>query len=76
MNRLLLQLIPFILLGVLLVIFVAGIILFSYLLILGAAVGLVLFVIQWIRMKFSPKSKHLSQYQDPKRPGRTFDHRK
>lgn len=75
MNRFISQIIPFILFGILLVLFVVGIILFSYLLILGAVVGLVLFIIQWIRMKFFP-SKHLSNYQHSKRSGRTFDHRK
>jgi len=70
MTRWLARLIPFILLGFILVVFIAGIILFSYLLILGALLGLILFVIQWIREKFSKPKQEMT------RSGRTFDHKK
>lgn len=46
------SLMPFIFLGIVLVLFVAGIILLSYLLITGAVVGILLFLIAWLREKF------------------------
>lgn len=72
MKNLLSKLVPFIFLGVLLVVLVAGFILLSYLLIWGAIVGLVLFVIAWIREKLFP-SKQLTQTEKPK-SGRIIDH--
>jgi hypothetical protein len=74
MRSLLSKLIPFVLFGFVLVALVAGFILFSYLLIFGALVGLVLFLISWIREKFFP-SKHLTTRQSPPKSGRTFDHK-
>jgi hypothetical protein len=65
------RLVPYIFLGIILVVFVLGIILFSYLLILGGVVGLILFVIQWVRERLF-KSKQLIK----PRGGRTFDHKK
>ncbi len=63
---------PFIFLGIILVIFVAGIILFSYLLILGAIIGLVLFLINWLREKFFVKQRSVSTTTRP--AGRIIDH--
>ncbi|EKD54195.1 MAG: hypothetical protein ACD_60C00117G0001 [uncultured bacterium] len=73
MNTFLQRLIPFIFLGILLVLFVVGVILFSYLLIVGAIVGLILFLIAWVKEKFFPGHKALK----PKHPRshRTIDHR-
>ncbi|RDI46520.1 hypothetical protein [Aquicella lusitana] len=54
MQRFLNQLIPFLLLGIAIVAFVLGIMLLAYLFLFGAIVGLILFVIAWIRQKFFP----------------------
>jgi len=62
MNRL----IPFIVLGIILVIFIAGLILLSQLLILGAIVGLVLFILGWIKQTLFGKKQH--------KKGRVIDH--
>jgi hypothetical protein len=77
MHRLVARITPFLFLGMGLVALIAGLILFSYLLILGALVGLALFVITWVKEKFFP-SKSLSTRERPelKRKGRTFDHEK
>lgn len=64
------RLIPFVLLGMALVAFAFGIVLFAYLLLFGAIVGLVLFVIAWIRDKLM-KSK---RKQVTKTSHRTIDH--
>lgn len=61
---------PFIVLGIMLVILVAGFVLLSYLLIAGALVGLVLFVLAWAKDKFFPR-KNLPFVQ---RSARTFEH--
>lgn len=66
------RLLPFIFLGILLVLAVVGIILFSYLLIFGAIVGIVLFAIAWVRGLFVRK-KIKSQKNERHKIGRTFD---
>lgn len=71
MKSILPRIVPFIMLGIAIVAFVFGLILFSYLLIFGALVGLVLFAFTWIKEKFFP-SKSIS-IQRPK-SNRTFDH--
>src|SRR5207249_1087209 len=63
----------FILLGIIIVVLIAGFILFSYLLIWGAIVGLVLFLFAWIKETFFP-SNNLTIQQREKKPGRTIDH--
>lgn len=65
------RLIPFIFLGITIVLLVAGLILLSYLLIYGAIVGLILFSIAWIRdIIFKNKSPPIVK----KPRGRTLDH--
>ncbi len=66
------RLMPFIFLGIMLVLAVVGVILFSYLLIFGALVGIVLFAITWVRGLFSHKTKHLQTKQHKR--GQTIDH--
>lgn len=73
MKNLLAKLIPFIFLGMVLVIFIVGIILLSYLLIWGAVVGMVLFLIAWIREKLFP-SKQLTPTQKKQSSGRIIEH--
>ena len=65
------RIIPFFFLGIMLVIFVAGLILVSYILIIGAIVGLILFDIAWIRDLFVHKKENSSLF---KKQGRTIDH--
>ena len=72
MKNLLAKILPFLFLGIMLVILVVGFILLSYLLIWGAIVGLVLFVIAWIREKLFP-SRQLTKTTKPK-SGRIIDH--
>ena len=64
------KIIPFLFLGMFIVILALGIILISNLMILGAIVGFVLYLIAVIKEKFFP-SKNLTK---PNPRGRTFDH--
>ena len=62
MNRISRALVPFILFGIALVAFAFSVFILAYLFLVGAAVGLVLFLFYWIREKFFapkpiPKSK-------------------
>lgn len=70
MRRFFNQLIPFIFIGIALVAFAFGIFLLSYLFLLGAIVGLMLFAISWIRDKFF-RSKNM--IVKPKKKGRIID---
>jgi len=75
MRRIFTSLIPFLFFGILVVILAAGLIIVSYLLIWGAIVGLILFLIAWIKEKLFP-SKHLTRTNPSKSSGRTIDHEK
>ncbi len=66
------KMLPFMFVGIMLVVLVLGIILFSYILILGAIVGCILYVIARIRKLFS--SKQMARTHQPKQPGRIIDH--
>ena len=68
MNKLMARILPFILFGISIVIFVVALILFTYLVVYGALVGLVLFAIVWIKSKLFSKKKEI------KRVGHTIDH--
>lgn len=57
MQKLVNQIIPFLLAGVAIVAFTFGIMLLAYLFLFGAAIGFVLFLISWIRQRFfAPKT--------------------
>jgi hypothetical protein len=71
MNRLLSQLVPFLLLGIAIVAFAFGIMLLAYLFLFGAIVGLILFIATWIKQKLFP-TKTLTRPHRIKR-GRTID---
>ena len=73
MNSFISRIGPFIFIGILIVLFVIGLMLLYYLLIFGAAVGLILFAIAWLREKlFKPKKP---RYPIAKRKsGHTIDH--
>lgn len=70
MRYILPNLVAFLFLGMAIVALIFGIILFSYLLLYGAAIGLVLFAILWIRDKLFPKK----EIQKFKRHGRIIEH--
>jgi hypothetical protein len=67
------KIIPFLFLGIMLVVLAFGILLFSYVLILGALVGFVLYIIAIVRDKFF-SSKHVVKTDKPKNSGRIIDH--
>ncbi len=67
------RILPFLYLGIVIVVLIFGIILFSYLLILGAMVGLILFLIAYIREKFF-SSPNYPEKIARKRKGQTIDH--
>jgi hypothetical protein len=48
---------PYLMLGIMLVILTAGLILLSYLLVFGALVGLALFAVAWLKAKLFPPSQ-------------------
>ena len=70
MNNFVSRLLPFIFLGIFIVLLICGLILLSYLLIAGAVVGLILFVIAFIRDLFIKKNKSYEK----KRTSITIDH--
>jgi len=70
MRRFLNQLIPFLVIGVVIVAFAFGIVLLFYLFLLGAIVGFILYIISWIRHRFFP-TKTLTKQQ--RKSGRIID---
>lgn len=70
MQRFLNQLIPFLMLGVALVAFAFGIIILAYLFFFGAIIGMILFLITWIRQKFFKPKTEIKQKN---KPGRIID---
>ncbi|MCD6039256.1 MAG: hypothetical protein K0S27_656 [Gammaproteobacteria bacterium] len=73
MRSIIERFLPFVFLGILLVLIAVGIVLFSYLLIFGAIVGLILFVIAWIKGLLGYKKQRRSIITRHK-SGRTIDH--
>ena len=71
-QKLMAAILPFIVLGMIVVIIAFGFLLFFYLLLFGTLVGLVLFAISWVREKLFA-SKQMSKSD---RPGRIIDHDK
>ena len=59
---------PYLVMGIVIVMAIAGLFLLSYLLIWGALVALVLYTVAWVRVKFFQKPT-------PTRKGRTIDYR-
>jgi hypothetical protein len=59
MQKLLNQLMPFLLIGIAIVAFAFGIILLAYLFLFGAILGFILFITAWIRNKFFPSKKSI-----------------
>ena len=74
MKNLFAKLLPFLFLGMMLVLLAVGLVLLSWLLIWGAVIGVVLFVIAFIREKLSPSRRMTRSDQSHTRSGRTIDH--
>lgn len=70
LNQYVTRILPYLFLGFVLVLFVIGIIIFSYVLIIGTIIGLVLFSISYLRTRFLSKKQQIK----PTRPPRTIDH--
>jgi hypothetical protein len=70
MQRLLNRIAPFIMIGIALVAFAFGIFLLAYLFLFGAIIGMILFIITWVKETFFHSKKSIR----PKtKQGRTFD---
>ena len=72
-NPLLAKLLPFLMLGLMIVLFVIGIIFFSYVLIIAVIVGAILYAIAYIRLKFFTRKKPVQKTESK---GRVIDHDK
>jgi hypothetical protein len=70
MRKFVERFIPFLVLGIALVIGIVGIFLLSYVLIWGAILALILYVIAWVRSKFAAKPTKPKTAEK----GRTIDH--
>lgn len=71
------RIMPLIVLGIIFVLFVVGLVLLSYLFIIGALIGLVFFVIAWVKEKFFPSKQvvlHRQNNTHAEHQGRTIDH--
>lgn len=73
MKRLADHFASFLFLGMAIVALIAGLVLFSYLLLYGALVGAILFLIFWLKEKIFPDKK-IKQQKPP--AGRIIDHDK
>ncbi len=70
MNRLA----SFIGMGIFLVLLVVGIIVFSYIILIGAAIGLVLFAIAYVRARFFNRAKQTTPKENSPESGRVIEH--
>lgn len=61
---------PFLALGIMLVLLFAGLVLLSYLLVFGALVGIALFVMAWLKEKIFPPTQKPEQLKQ----GRIIEH--
>ena len=72
MQKILARLLPFLMLVMMLGLFVVGLVVFSYLLVLGALIGIALFVVAWIKELFWRKNE--KQPPEVTRIGRIIEH--
>lgn len=72
MQKIFEKFLPFVLAGIALVAFGFGLLLLAYLFLLGAFIGLILFAVSWIRARFFPKPKVLSE-KTKSQSGRIID---
>ena len=68
---------PFLIMGVMLILFILGLFIFTYLFIFAMIIGSVLFIINYVRTKFfRPKTNPVGSAQNlqPKKVGRIIEH--
>ena len=79
MNKLTAKIMPFLTLGVMLMVFIIGLIFFSYVIIIAAILGLILFTVgyirgKWLMRKFKQQAQQQPQQNTPKEQGRIIEH--
>jgi len=72
-STLLTKIMPFFGIGIFLVILIVAFIFLSYVLLIGAVVGLVLFVVAYIKQTFFSGKNSKNSVMVPKKSSRTFD---
>ena len=70
-NPLLAKFLPFLTLGVMIVVFIVGLIFFSYIFIFAVIVGAILYAMAYVRLKFFTRKKPA---QKPESKGRVIEH--
>ncbi|OGT45918.1 MAG: hypothetical protein A3E83_02425 [Gammaproteobacteria bacterium RIFCSPHIGHO2_12_FULL_41_20] len=76
MNTLIKKLMPFLFIGIAMVAFTVGFIVLAYLFVFGAAVGVILFLLEWIRAKLTAKHTiptHRHPHLHAQKKGRVID---
>lgn len=74
LNKFFVRIIPFIGLGIFLILLAVGFVIFSYLLIFGAILGLVIFAFYWVYNLLTGRNKPNMPRPAQTRRGRTIDH--
>jgi hypothetical protein len=74
LQLLLMRIAPYIGIGVFLVVCVLALLIFSYILLIGGIIGLILFLIAYIKTRFFP-GKKVDVFK-PDKTGKTYEHRK
>lgn len=72
-SALLMKIMPFIGIGIFLVVLIVAFVLLSYVLLIGAVVGLVLFVVAYIKQTFFSGKVSKDSVMVSKKPSQTFD---
>jgi len=76
-NPILVKIMPYVAMAIFLIIIVVGFVLLSYILLIGAIIGLVLFAIGYIRTRFFNKNRTRPvSHQKDEKQGRVFEHKK
>jgi hypothetical protein len=77
-DRFLLPILPFVGIGIFMVLLAVGIVVFSYLFVIGSIIGVILFSALWVYNKFKRSRKQFppDALSQPLHRGRTIDHEK
>lgn len=75
-NPLLAKFLPFLMLGLMIVLFIIGVIFFSYVLIIAVIIGAILYAVAYIRLKFFTPKKPAQKTGSTGSKGRVIDHDK
>lgn len=73
-NPIFARFVPFLMMGVMIVLFIIGLFVFSYILIVAAIIGFILFIISAVRARFFNKGTHVHQEQFETKTGRTIEY--